>query len=127
MSSSIIVSMLGPNQTIMIEMFKQDEAFFVRTYETMDHAIARFEKLYERFHGNQPSSRMGTAYKLDPRIHEVEGNDVTFLIQDDIVVREEFRVFPFRTDYGMMVGAYASGAEAEKWHTSGLVPGGVKI
>lgn len=127
MANSIIVSFIGPNNTILIEMMAYNERYFVRTYETIDHAIARYEKFYENTHGEQESSHMGKDFKLDPRIHEVEGDDVSALVRDDIVDMDQFLIFPCGTPYGILVGALAVGPMAEAWHGEGIQPGNVMI
>jgi hypothetical protein len=124
---SIIVSYVGYNGIVMIEMMKDNETYHIRTYESIDHAIARYENLFELWNGVQQSAEMGTDYRIDPRIHVVEGNDVSSLIRDDVVHMEDFRIFGIKTSFGVMIGASAMGPEAEKWHGEGIAPGLVKI
>lgn len=129
MTQSIIVSMIGPNNTIMLEMIQdnENERYHVRTYQSIDHAIARYEDLYETIHGQQNSAQMGTVHKLDPRIHVVDGDDVSVLVRNDVVVMDEFRIYGFKSDYGTMVGALAAGDKAMEWHEEGIKPGLVRI
>jgi hypothetical protein len=128
MTNSIIVSFIGPYGNVMLEM-KEEEGRrpFIRAYESVDHAIARFEKLYESVHGDQSSGEMGDNFILDPRIHEVAGEQVSVLIADDIVDPDDFRSYAFVSPYGRMIGASAVGSMALQWHGEGIVPGYVKI
>lgn len=129
MSKSIIVSFIGPFGNVLLEMQQSelDPLPYVRTYKSIDEAIGRFEALYEQFHGEQSSSRMGEDFEIDPRIHEVEGSNVQVLVDAGVVEIDDFYVVPTRTSYGILSGGLATGQFAHDWHVKGLVPGHVKI
>lgn len=129
MKQSIIVSLRAPNDLVLLEMTQdnENERYHVRTYASVDEAIARYEELYEQIHGRQESAKMGDEYKLDPRIQIVDGEDVSVLVKDDIVDMDNFRVLGFQSQFGTMVGASATGPKALEWHEQGIKPGLVMI
>jgi hypothetical protein len=117
---AIVVSFLADEK---VYLFVKENV--VNDFETVSRALTYFEKAYNNNHsrGHEASmSALINGITFQPSVHEWDHQDLSPMIDMEIIENGTFHAYSLSHVSGGMVGALCTGERALEWHESGLKP-----